>query len=258
METKFYVDGNGAYLGGFAGEAPSNSTEVSSAPSDARQVWNGSSWTALNIPKFKIYDLMVDGASEDKTRLPIDIDFRTALSVDLYQETVMDHGAPTHKQYYTNATMNEDGSITYSNPIVRIDYTFERDSISLAKSCTQRFKWYDTNGNLSSGYKDVKDFYNNVEAMAEAKQRRNNIIDDLKVKTIGLLMYTESISQADAADMGKGFLAQYKVEIYNYIDEANSDFHDAVSSASADTYPWLENATPYSMTIRQFILAGLS
>lgn len=255
-ETKYYVDGSGNYLGGFDANPPEGAIEVSSAPDDAKQHWNGSSWDPTGGPQFKIYEF-VPGNYEN-TVLPVNIDFKTGLTRALYQETIMDHGAPVYKQYYTDATMEEDGSITYSNPVVRIDYTFERDSISLAKSCTKRFKWYYTNGDLSEGYKDVKDFFNNVESMAEAKQRRSNIIDDLKVKTIGLLMITESISQADAADMGKAFLAMYKVEIYNYVDEANTAFHDAVVIASAETYPWLDNMTPYSITIRQFILAGLS
>ena len=255
-QVKYYVDVDGNYLGGFDGAGPDNSTEVSWAPPDARQHWNGSYWDALTIPKYKIYDL-IDG-DFDRERLPIDIDFKTGLNTILYQETVMDHGAPVYKQYYTDATVNNDGSVTYSNPIVRIDYTFDRDSISLCKSCTQRFRWYDTLGNLSTGYKDVKDYYNNVEAMAEAGQRRTNIIDDLKVKTIGLLMYTRNLSKADAADMGKAFLANYKVEIYSYIDEANTAFHDAVAVASSGTYPWLDDMTPYAVTIRQLILNGLT
>jgi hypothetical protein len=43
--TKYYIDINNNYLGGFDGVAPpTGATEVSSAPDDARQKWNGSSW----------------------------------------------------------------------------------------------------------------------------------------------------------------------------------------------------------------------
>lgn len=209
-------------------------------------------------PEYKIYSLLVDSKDMDRKKLPVDIDFKTGLSVNLYKEVTMEDGAPVYKKYYTAAVMNENGSIAYSNPVVRIDYTFERDSISLAKSCTQKFRWYDTNDNLSEEYKEVKDYFNASESMDEAEQRRSNIISDLKVKTIGLLMYTEQLSQAAAAELGRSFLAAYKVEIYNYIDEANTGFMDAVENASADIYPWLENMTSYNITIRQFILNGLS
>lgn len=257
MEIQYYVDVNGNYLGGFGGvDVPDGSVLVPSPPADARQHWNGTSWDDLTIPQFKIYDL-IDGAY-DRERLPVDIDFKTGLNTALYQETIMDHGSPVYKQYYTSAVSNDDGSVTYSNPIVRIDYTFDRDSLSLAKSCTQRFRWYDTTGTLSTDYKDVKDFFNSVESMAESVQRRSNIIDDLKVKTIGLLMITQQISEADAAALGRIFLAAYKVEIYNYIDEADTDFAAAVAAAPANTYPWLDSMTPYGVTIRQFIVGGLS
>jgi hypothetical protein len=215
----------------------------------------------FSAPKYKLYDLLPNPeqfTEEDKRRLPVDIDFKTGLSSTLYKEVTMLHGAPVSKVYYTDVTGNEDGSVTYSSPIVRIDYTFERDEISLAISCTQRFRWYDTEGNISTGYKDTKDFFNTAEKIAEAEQRRGNIIADLKVKTIGLLMYTQQMSQPDATTLGRPFLAQYKQDIYNYVDEANTGFATSVTNASAETYPWLDDMTPYGVTIRQFILNAIS
>ncbi|MGS0941540.1 DUF4376 domain-containing protein [Pseudomonas luteola] len=45
-ETFYYVDADGRYLGGFAGaEPPKDAVQVPDAPSDARQVWNGSGWS---------------------------------------------------------------------------------------------------------------------------------------------------------------------------------------------------------------------
>lgn len=211
--------------------------------------------------EYKIYNLLSSAekyTAGEKGKLPIDIDFKTALKSNLYKEVVMEKGAPVYKKYYTEAVMDEQGKITYINPVLKIDYEFERDSISLAKSCTQTFRWYDTNDRLSTGGKVIKDFFNFAESMQEAGQRRSNIIDDLKVKAIGLLMYTEHINQADAADIGKAFLAAYKAEIYNYIDEANTAFAAAVAIAPVETYPWLDNITPYHVTIRQFILNGLA
>lgn len=47
--TKYFVDENGLYLGGYAGvDAPENAVEVPRAPSDARQKWDGQKW--LDIP----------------------------------------------------------------------------------------------------------------------------------------------------------------------------------------------------------------
>lgn len=209
-------------------------------------------------PEYKIYHLLPYVYMGDKGKLPVDIDFKTGLSIGLYKEVIMDGGAPVYKKYYTGATSDEAGFITYSGPVVKIEYTFERDDLSLAKSCTQRFYWYDTNGNLSVCYKEIRDFFNTAESIAEAEQRRGNVIADLKIKVIGLLMYTEGISQPAAAELGRPFLAAHKADIYNYIDEANTGFSDAVGAASAETYPWLDNMTPYGVTIRQFIINGVS
>jgi hypothetical protein len=213
------------------------------------------------LREYKIYDLLASNSpfiNVVRTSLPVDIDFKTGLSVDLYKEVIMSGGAPVYKKYYTNASIDGAGVVTYSNPIVKIDYTFVRDSISLAKSCMQKIYWYDTDGGLSAQYKPVENFFTYAESIEEAELRRSNIINDLKVKTIGLLMITESITQVAASDIGKIFLAAYKPEIINYIDEANPGFVVAVAAASIVTYPWLENMTPYSITIRQFILNGLA
>lgn len=207
-------------------------------------------------PRYKIYDLMPK-ADYDRTKLPLDTDFKTGLEANLYKEVTMVNGAPLRKTYYAQADVQEDNTILYSNPIVKIEYEFERDSISLAISCTQKFYWMDVNENWSETCKSVKDYFSYAESIAEAEQRRRNIISTLKVETIGLLMQTEGITQEAAAELGRVFLAVYKAEIINYIDEANSDFSLAVTNASALTYPWLENDIGDGTTIREFILNGL-
>lgn len=45
MTTKFYVDADGNYLGGFDGaDPPEDAVKVTSAPADARQVWSDGAW----------------------------------------------------------------------------------------------------------------------------------------------------------------------------------------------------------------------
>jgi hypothetical protein len=237
MNTKYYLDAAGVPIGGFNAGNPA-------IPEGATEV------------EYRIYDLLIPGL--DRHRLPTDIDFKTALTGNLFKEVTMLHGAPVHKIYYMAAEAAQNGAIIYSVPAVRIDYFFERDSISLAKSCTQEFRWYDTFGNLSAEFKTVKDYFNAEESLTEATQRRNNIVSDLKVKIIGLIMYTTQVTQAAAADTGKAFLTTYKIELINFIDEANPAFLGAVTNASAETYPWLDNMTPYGVTIRQVIINGLS
>lgn len=45
METKYFVDADGKYIGAFTGvEPPDGAVEVPVAPSDARQMWNNEAW----------------------------------------------------------------------------------------------------------------------------------------------------------------------------------------------------------------------
>jgi osmotically-inducible protein OsmY len=53
MTTKYYVDDNGKFLGGWIGEheAPTGGVEVPYPPNDAQELWDGSEWQ----PKIKSY-----------------------------------------------------------------------------------------------------------------------------------------------------------------------------------------------------------
>lgn len=52
METKYYVDETGAYLGGFSGGVPEDpmAVEVPSPPDDGRQVWDSTAQTWGAVP----------------------------------------------------------------------------------------------------------------------------------------------------------------------------------------------------------------
>jgi hypothetical protein len=71
MSVKFYVDGNGVYLGAFNGAGPANSVEVSSAPSKASAVWSGSDWVLPTInyttlSKLKAIDYLISTSQFDE------------------------------------------------------------------------------------------------------------------------------------------------------------------------------------------------
>ena len=70
--TKFYIDTNGRYLGGFEIGAPAGAIEVPSAPDHALKIWNGSAWvdtaaytTAINREKLVATDAGASRLGED-------------------------------------------------------------------------------------------------------------------------------------------------------------------------------------------------
>ena len=54
--TKFYVDAQGNYLGGFAGSVPDGGIEINSPPQHASQIWSGSSWGPISNPTTISFD----------------------------------------------------------------------------------------------------------------------------------------------------------------------------------------------------------
>lgn len=51
MTTRYFVDSQGKYLGGFDGaEPPANAVEVPGAPPHGKDVWNGSGWVSYAGP----------------------------------------------------------------------------------------------------------------------------------------------------------------------------------------------------------------
>jgi len=74
--TKYYVDPNGTYLGGFDGgvdeggveiehpDVPAGAVEIMAPPEDARQVWDGTTWSPKPAPDVapltaeELYDML--------------------------------------------------------------------------------------------------------------------------------------------------------------------------------------------------------
>lgn len=66
METTFYIDSTGRYLGGWAGDhkPPKGGKVVGHAPDDARQVWDFASESWGRIPKIAA-DIMAELSAID-------------------------------------------------------------------------------------------------------------------------------------------------------------------------------------------------
>ena len=201
-------------------------------------------------------DLPIDSpfVSLGKKRVPYDFDFTIHFPLNLYKEVTFDSlSAPQTAVYYKNY----DGT-TYSDPLFKREFSFVRDTNTLALERSENFHAMQRNGSWSASYKPLHKYLTKAERIAEARQRRTKIIDDMKVDTIGLLSITESITEAAAADLGRPFLSLYKPEIIDYIDEANTAFHDAVDVDAL--YSWLDNdisAYTPDTTIREMIKGRL-
>ncbi|ESX49448.1 hypothetical protein NLY43_25680 [Mesorhizobium sp. C416B] len=70
--TKFFVDADGVYLGGFDGadvKLPENGTEMPEAPEDARQVWGGKAWSAVPSVRRMVLESVVQARIIDAGKM---------------------------------------------------------------------------------------------------------------------------------------------------------------------------------------------
>lgn len=71
MTTRYYVDQQGRYLGGFNGaEPPQGSIEVPDAPSDAKQIWNGTVWSAAPVDRQMVLKSTVQARIIEAGKMP--------------------------------------------------------------------------------------------------------------------------------------------------------------------------------------------
>ncbi|MES0049241.1 hypothetical protein [Mesorhizobium sp. M0053] len=71
MTTKYFVDSNGRYLGGFDGaDPPFGAIEVPEAPEDARQVWDRSAWSAPPAMRQMVLKSVVQARIIDAGKMP--------------------------------------------------------------------------------------------------------------------------------------------------------------------------------------------
>ncbi|TJW57453.1 MAG: hypothetical protein E5X59_01230 [Mesorhizobium sp.] len=69
--TKYFVDGDGVYIGGFDGAKPPNGAiEVPDAPQDASQTWDGHAWGAVPVVRQKVLKSVVQARIIEAGKMP--------------------------------------------------------------------------------------------------------------------------------------------------------------------------------------------
>jgi hypothetical protein len=70
MTTRYYVDEQGRYLGGFNGtDGPEGAIEVPDAPSDATQIWSGTAWSAAPVDRQMVLKSIVQARIIDAGKM---------------------------------------------------------------------------------------------------------------------------------------------------------------------------------------------
>jgi len=209
------------------------------------------------MPTPKILALVNDPSQyDDSDNAFQDIDYIRSLTDRLEVEVVKDKGVVVAKVFYTRASVEPTGLITYQDPIVRETYTYTRDSDGFAIFRDALIEWYNDDETISPATKVRHKTYSPVERIKETERRRRNVMDDLKITLIGMVAATDQVPVASAIAAGRALFTEYQDTITNYIETGSDTLASNITSDAS--HSWLDNViAPPSTTIRMYILSQL-
>jgi hypothetical protein len=263
MDTKYYIDSNGNFLGGYDDDVvPDGGLLVDNPPPiNASQIWNGTTWGDSQIKIYQIYQY-IDG-DNNASIFPSDIDFITCLNRRLYPKNTYVFGELVSTIYYADRSGAQLTGFTYITPVVQEVFVYVRDATTeFPISRTNTLQWYLIDGTLDTLTKVLHKYYDDdaVLQMNELETRRNNNIDCIIISLVGLALMTNGgLTINDIVTQGKAFFALHSADRQLYIMDGGLELVDDVRNDT--TLSWIDSdishLTPLP-TIRSFIIYQLT
>lgn len=192
---------------------------------------------------YKIYDLLYEVPDlETRMKFPGSIVFPEQLSVNLHKVNKKSYGALVLSTYYKSYDPVTNLS---SEPIVKIEYTYTRDSQYLLTSKLRIISWMLSNGTWSP-QTQVDTLYCTTESekLIEIKALRSSVVDEAEAlaKETGLWPYVKPLFE------------RYVKEITLYKEAGSKQFSNILRD-DVENSAWLDMMTrDKTMTIRNFLV----
>lgn len=147
---------------------------------------------------------------------------------------------------------------TYADLCVKEDRVYNRQDAFLYNR-TMTISWYKSDGTIG-GTKNTVKYYNTFDAIIAGNERRENIIDEMKIVVVGLIQMTEQIDMLSAQVIGLQFLASISDNITLYV-KGNDGI--LIQQVANDTqFDFLNNvismAGTNAYTIRDYVMDALT
>lgn len=219
---------------------------------------------------FKIYNYISDDIyyeDIDIFKQPFSLDYKKDLKIRLHPKYIIDSRGLLEKVIYyekLETSLDSQGFTQYDfeNPILEYsaEYFFNSDSY-LDKRIVHR-KWYRLDGKLDPNYKESIKIYDGFQSRNEGRRRRQNLINQLLLDTVGLIIITsedlDTVTQAEAdalpllKETASGISEYYE---YGSKEDSNSNPCLLWSQVQNSSFPRLDNVIDeHGTTIRDFIL----
>jgi hypothetical protein len=203
---------------------------------------------------FMIYDYLTDSINSGDVMLsakpPVNVDYDI---IGLHKKRTLVKGELVKVEYFGNY---DDVTKNFSNKVIAEDRIYYRVNQMVSKR-VMSIKWFLNDGSV--GYeKTTTKYYSTTESMQELDTRRSNIISDLKINTVGLVMMCSGVTSVEAQTIARPMVSTYNLEISKYLQGYEQELRTAV--ANDVTYSWLNLTIPNTggMTIRQYLISGLT
>ena len=143
---------------------------------------------------YKIWDYVVDKPYGWKP--PLDLDYKKGLTTRLHPKNTFVQGELTMREYYSDASVNPlDGTIIFSNPILKEENVYVRDPAGFAIYRTQQICWYLENDEVGPDTKLAVKYYDGIDKIQEGSTRRTNLVDALMMVIANMLIINKTVAR---------------------------------------------------------------
>ena len=188
--------------------------------------------------------------SVDETPYNMDYDV-----VGLHKRQYFVKGELLKVEYYG---LYDPSNNTYTDLCVQEDRVYNRLNGFLYNR-QMTISWYKSDGTVG-GTKDTLKYYNTFDAIQAGDDRRENIVDEIKIVMVGLMQAVEQVSIAQAQVVGLSFLDAISANVTLYVKGSDAVLIEQVALDA--TFPFLNDvitmAGTNAYTIRDYITDELT
>lgn len=116
--------------------------------------------------------------------------------------------------------------------------------------------WYLEDGTVGANKTTYK-YYSPEESLKLGERRRQNVISNLKVSTVGLIQIVSGVTLGEATEIGVAFLGKITNEITMYVGGLEEPLKTKI--ITCDDCDWLDNEIPNTggILVRQYLYSAI-
>lgn len=216
---------------------------------------------------YKIWQML--GHTKPMVRSPENINFDL---LPLAVHKTYNKGEEDVITYYRSAEISPDGSIAYSDPILKATWTWTHDLLNFPIYAEEKVEWYRLDDTIGPVAKVIPHYFDGLHKIRKGKEARATLIDDMQIPVSEMLVYNETVRRAGeegdpsyqltleeteaAIQIGRDFLTDNQDTFNAYIQHRDLEIINMITNDSTSAF--LDWVNPYDSpnTIRDYILSS--